>query len=56
LKDYFFKAVEDLPTYGLPDYKKNKVDKLKKIVTETKENERQGWNALAEIEIKKAFE
>ena len=56
LKDYFFQAVEGLPTHNLPDYKKSKVDKLKKIVLETKENERQGWNALAEIEIKKAFE
>jgi predicted nucleotidyltransferase len=56
LKDYFFQAVEGLPTYNLPEYKQNKVDRLKKIVAETKENERQGWNTLAEIEIKKAFE
>lgn len=56
LKDYFFQAVEGLPTFGLPEYKKTKVDRFKKIVKETKENERQGWNTLAEIEIKKAFE
>lgn len=56
LKDYFFQAIEGLPTYGLPDYKKTKVDRLKNIIKETKENERQGWNTLAEIEIKKAFE
>lgn len=56
LKDYFFQAVEGLPTFGLPEYKKNKVERLKNIVKETKENERQGWNTLAEIEIKKAFE
>ena len=56
LKDYFFQAVEGLPTYGLPEYKKIKVERLKNIVKETKENERQGWNTLAEIEIIKAFE
>jgi hypothetical protein len=56
LKDYFFQAVEGLPTHSLPEYKKTKVDRLKNIIKETKENERQGWNDLAEIEIKKAFE
>lgn len=56
LKDYFFDSVEGLPTYDLPGYKKNKVERLKNIVKETKENESQGWNTLAEFEIRKAFE
>jgi predicted nucleotidyltransferase len=56
LKDYFFQAVEGLPTYDLPEYKKTKVERLKNIVKETKENENGGWYTLAEIEIKKAFE
>lgn len=56
LKDYFFQAVEELPTYNLPEYKMNKVERLKNIIKETKENESNGWNTLAEIEIKKAFE
>jgi predicted nucleotidyltransferase len=55
LKDYFFQAVEGLPTFSLPEYKKTKVDRLKNIIKETKENERQGWNTLAEIEINKVF-
>lgn len=56
LKDYFFLAVEGLPTYDLPEYKKTKVERLKNIVKATKENENGGWHTLAEIEIKKAFE
>ncbi len=56
LKDYFLQAVEGLQTYDLPEYKKTKVERLKNIIKKTKENERQGWNTLAEIEIKKAFE
>ncbi|SDI27334.1 SMODS domain-containing nucleotidyltransferase [Winogradskyella thalassocola] len=56
LKDYFYLAVEGLPTYDLPEYKKAKVERLKNIVKSTKENENGGWYALAEIEIKKAFE
>lgn len=56
LKDYFFQAVEGLPTASLADYKKTKVDKLKNIVKKTKENELQRWNILAENELKKAFE
>jgi len=55
LKEYFYKAVEGLSTYDLPAYKETKVNRLKNIVKETKENEQGGWNALAEIEIKKAF-
>lgn len=56
LKDYFFQAVEGLSTDNLSEYKKDKVSRLKNIVKETKHNESQGWNALAEIEIKKAFD
>ncbi|SFC94886.1 hypothetical protein SAMN04487907_1223 [Zunongwangia mangrovi] len=55
LKDYFYDAVAGLPTYGLSSYKEDKVLRLKRIVNEARENERQGWNYLAEEEIKKAF-
>jgi len=56
LKEYFYEAVEGLSMYELPDYKKAKVQRLKNIVKETKENEQGDRNNLAEIEIKKAFE
>jgi hypothetical protein len=56
LKDYFYDAVEGIQTYGLSYSNQSKVNKLKDIVKETKENERQGWNYLAEDEIKKAFQ
>lgn len=56
LKDYFYDAVEGLPTYSLSYTNQLKVNKLKGIVKATKENERQGWNYLAEDEIKKAFQ
>lgn len=56
LKDYFYDAVEGLPTYNLSYTNQMKVNKLKNIVKETKEKERQGWNYLAEDEIKKAFQ
>lgn len=56
LKDYFYGAVEGLPTYNLSYTNQLKVNKLKDIVKKTKENERQGWNYLAEDEIKKAFQ
>lgn len=56
LKEYFFSAVEGLPTYSLSNNKQAKVERLKNIVKETKENELQGWNYLAEEEINKAFE
>ncbi|UBZ05652.1 hypothetical protein LDL76_09745 [Salegentibacter mishustinae] len=56
LKDYFYDAVEGLPTYNLSYTNQLKVNKLKGIVKETKGNERQGWNYLAEEEIKKAFQ
>lgn len=32
LKDYFFAGLRSLPTYGLPDYKRVRVDKAKEIV------------------------
>ncbi len=56
LKDYFYDAVEGLPTYNLSYTNELKVNKLKDIVKETKDKERQGWNYLAEDEIKKAFQ
>lgn len=56
LKDYFFQAVEGLPTYGLPYYKESKVNSLKTIVANTKKYEQDNMPFTAESEIKKAFE
>jgi len=55
LKDYFYSAVEGLPSSGLPDYKKTKVETLKKIVANTKKYEADNMPATAETEIKKAI-
>jgi len=55
LKDYFYIAVEGLPTYGLPTYKKQKAEKLQEIVSETKRLELAGMPNSAELELKKAL-
>ena len=55
LKEYFFSAVSNLPSYGLPTYKANKLDKLKKTVEETKRLEKDGYPATAELEIQKVI-
>ncbi len=55
LKDYFYRAVEGLSSWGLPPYKWNKLSKLKNIVSETKELENDGYKYLAEEQIKKAI-
>lgn len=55
LKDYFYAAVNGLPTYSLPAYKKTKVERLQQIVADTKEYENDGYSALAESEIQKAI-
>ena len=56
LKDYFFQAVEGLPTYGLAYYKEAKVNSLKTIVANTKKYEQDNMPYTAESEIKKIFE
>jgi hypothetical protein len=54
IKDYFYSAVESIYcSYLAPQWKQNAVNKLKNVVAETKLNEANGWNILAEAEIKK---
>ena len=55
-KEYFFQAVEGLPTYGLPYYKESKVNSLKTKVANTKKYEQDNMPYTAESEIKKVFE
>lgn len=55
LKEYFYSAVEGLSTYGLPDYKKTKVESLKQIIVNTKKYEADNKPLTAEAEIKKAI-
>ncbi len=54
LKDYFYSAVESIHcSYLAPQWKQSAIKKLKKAVAEAKEDEANGWNYLAEDEIKK---
>lgn len=54
LQDYFFDAIESLSLdWGAPQYKKDALNRAKKIVQDTKYNLEQGWVHLAEDEIKK---
>lgn len=54
LKDYFFDAIESLSLdWGAAQYKKDVLNRAKKIVQDTKYNLEQGWVHLAEDEIKK---
>lgn len=55
LKEYFYEAVEGLETWNLPQYKTDKVNRLKIIITKTKEYERDDMPYTAEGEIKKAI-
>ncbi len=55
LKEYFYSAVEGLPTSGLAEYKKTKVENLKAICTNAKKYEADGMPNTAETEIKKAI-
>ncbi len=55
LKEYFYSAVEGLPTYNLPAYKSSKVATLKQIIANTKSFEARSMPISAEIEIKKAI-
>lgn len=55
LKEYFYSAVEGLSTYGLPDYKKSKVETLKQIIINTKKYEAESMPVSAENEIRKAI-
>ena len=53
LKDYFFDAIKHLPTWGLPQYKAEKVQRAKDIVDKTIELEEDNMPNSAESEIKK---
>jgi Nucleotidyltransferase domain. len=55
LKEYFYSAVEGLPTYNLPAYKSTKVSTLKQITANTKSFEARSMPISAETEIKKAI-
>lgn len=53
LKDYFYSAVEGLPTYGKSIYNTTKINRLKNTVAQTKRYEQNGMPISAEIEIQK---
>lgn len=53
LKDYFYNAVEGLQTWGLSEYKVNKVSRLKDIVQKAKYYERNSMPISAEEDIRK---
>jgi hypothetical protein len=54
LKDYFFKAIENRASWDLDaQWKKDKLQRAKDIITETKRLEAEGYPAMAELEIKK---
>jgi predicted nucleotidyltransferase len=55
LKEYFYDAAEGLQTWNLPQYEKDKVDRLKEIIAKTKQYERDDMPYSAESEIKKAI-
>jgi hypothetical protein len=52
LKDYFFSAVKGLPTYGLPDYKKRKVERLISNLVKVQENLNDNFPYTAESKLK----
>ena len=53
LKDYFFTAISNLNTSGLPQYKIDKVQRVKDIVAKIKEYEASNMPISAESEVKK---
>ena len=56
LEDYFFDAISGLPTYTLPQYKKDKVIKLQDKVSEIKDYYyTKGYKHLALSELKDVF-
>ena len=57
LKDYFYNFVNSLIVdYSMAQWKKNEIEKLKKIVNEASYSERIGFTTDAETKIKKLFE
>lgn len=55
LKDYLFKAIDNLQTYNLPQYKLDKINRLKTKIAEVIELERTGYPYTAELKIKEEF-
>lgn len=55
IKEMLYSVVDSLGTGNLSQTNKTKVDRLKKIVNETRTLENEGYFVLAEEEIKKAF-
>lgn len=56
LEDYFYDAVSGLPTYSLPQYKKDKVTRLQETVAKIKKGYyTNGYKYLAMEELKKLF-
>ena len=53
LRDYFYNAVEGLPTYGKSIYNTTKINRLKNIVALAKRYEQNRMPISAEVEIKK---
>lgn len=52
LKEYLYSAFENLNTYNLPKYKKNKVERAKMIINNVKKYENKNMPHTAESEIK----
>jgi hypothetical protein len=52
LKDYFYDTVSSLSDYNLPDYKKDKVKKLKEYITDVKNHESNNRHNTAEKVLK----
>ena len=55
LKDYFYTAVEGLPSFWLPKYKEDKVLYFKEIISRTKKYESENMPESATNELKKAI-
>ncbi len=55
LKDYVYKAVNNLSTWSLPEYKRQKVERAQQIVKNVRQYEQDDMPATAEVEIKKLF-
>lgn len=55
LQDYLFDFVESISTYNMPSYKIEKIEKFKKIISEARKLEKDGYPNLAEAEIKKSI-
>lgn len=53
LKGYFFDFMQGLSTWGLTQWRQNKISRAKRIIAETKRLEREGYPVLAEAEIQR---